>query len=89
MRMHDIVEEPTDTDVERLRERARALGYELLTDGRYRAFHLRNVTTGVWPDCTAAADPEHPVDGKDVDHFFHEIDAWLAAKEPARARDDA
>src|SRR5947207_1872881 len=73
--------EPTAVDVQRLRERARAVGYELLTDGRFRGFHLRHIETGVWPLCSEGSDPE--ADGKDVQHGFHEIDVWLAGKEQA------
>jgi hypothetical protein len=72
-------EEPTEANVARLSERARALGYELLTDGRARFFHLRHTATDVWPACWIGAGPED--DGRNVAHGFDEIDAWLTKKE--------
>jgi len=93
MRMNKIEEEPTDADVERLRERARALGYELVADGRDRWYGLQDAR-GVWIALPTIGGAR--VDGdlrqcfstgpgrQGPAYFLPEIEAWLAAKEPAR-----
>jgi len=84
----EIVTEDGHTlgDVKRLGERARALGYVLDTDGRYREFKLR-AAAGNWIDAQGngpglAAQPQAKVGGC----TFGEIEAWLAAKEHAKRR---